>query len=47
VSAQIGGYHAGFLVGALIAAAGAFIAIVGLRGIRPEDARRAAAAVHS
>jgi EmrB/QacA subfamily drug resistance transporter len=46
-TAQIGGYHAAFLVGALIAAAGAFIAIVGLRGIRPEDARRAAEALHS
>jgi EmrB/QacA subfamily drug resistance transporter len=46
-SAQISGYHAAFLVGTLIAAAGAFIAIVGLRGIRPEDARRAAAALHS
>jgi EmrB/QacA subfamily drug resistance transporter len=46
-SAQVGGYRAAFLVGTLIAAAGAFIAIVGLRGIRPEDARRAAAALHS
>jgi hypothetical protein len=46
-NAQVGGYHAAFLVGTLIAAAGAFIAIVGLRGVRPEDARRAAAALHS
>jgi MFS family permease len=46
-SAQVGGYRAAFLVGTLIAAAGAFIAIVGLRGIRPGDARRAAVALQS
>jgi EmrB/QacA subfamily drug resistance transporter len=46
-SAQIGGYHTAFLAGTLIAAAGALIAIVGLRGTGPEDARRAAAALHS
>ena len=44
--AQVGGYHAAFLVGTIIAAAGALIAAAGLRGIGPEDSRRAATALH-
>jgi EmrB/QacA subfamily drug resistance transporter len=44
--AQVGGYRAAFLVGTIIAAVGALIAAIGLRGIGPEDSRRAAAALH-
>lgn len=45
VNAQVGGYHAAFLVGAFIAVTGAFIAAVGLAGIRSGETRRAAAAL--
>jgi EmrB/QacA subfamily drug resistance transporter len=45
-AAQTGGYRTAFLVGALISLAGALIALIGLRGVRPEEARRAAQALH-
>ncbi len=47
VSAQVGGYHLAFIVGAGISVLGAIIAATGLRGLRPEEARNAARTLHS